>query len=185
MDCQTTQTERSSTDRQSINTNIGISRNVYITFTSGNDYIQIKTYEKSPSGEFSETAKKSFILPLSLFRVFVEHLDQIKESFEKLISDQESSYKLHLGNLMYLQITKGIKCVDLRQLHIKQDILGVQVLVHGHPGLGFRIGEFQNFLNLTEDIIKISDIYSIPLCSQKQGHNIKLCDTCNPHGLLH
>ena len=174
---------------QFINCNIGLNRIIEIHYFEGESHIDIISYDKSPSGNYSKVSNKSIRLPLTLYRVLLDNLDSIKHHFKILQEGGQTDYKLHLGELTFLKIDRNVRCVDIRKHFVP---VGSEYtltnLRPGFPGVGMRIAEFSNFLNLLPQISNLSQADAIISCTNRQDHNlpenIENCKICNPHKLF-
>lgn len=165
-----------------IHYNIGDSRRVVeIHYYQGNSYIDIVTYEKSPSGNYAKVANKCLRINLELFAVFIDNLDIILEAVQILSSGGETELKIHLGQLLFLRIDRGIRCIDLRKHYLPPNTPTCQEnLKPGYPGVGLRISEFNNLVNLLPQLVSLSEVSSVIPCSRKSQHSVENCKTCNP-----
>lgn len=170
-----------------IHYNIGDSRRVVeIHYYQGNSYFDIVTYEKSPSGNYSKVSNKCLRIQLELLAVFLENLDTIQEAVSILSSGGETELKIHLGQLIFVRIDRGIRCIDFRKHFLPPNTEpSVENLKPGHPGVGLRISEFNNFLNLLPQLVSLSEVKSIVPCSSKSEHNVENCKICNPLNIFY
>lgn len=175
--------------QQFLNCNIGVHRILEIHYIEGTGEIEFITFDKSPSGNYSKSANKCIRLPLELFRVFLDNLEDILFHFEILKGGGETEYKLHLGQLYFIRIDKKVRCIDWRKHFIP---VGLEPkpsnLKPGFPGIGMKIGEFDNFISLTKQLASLSLIEHIIPCrdraDHKNPHVIETCKNCNPNRIF-
>lgn len=175
--------------QQLFNCNIGIHRIIEIHYIEGSNEIELLTFDKSPSGNYSKSANKCMRLPLELFRVFLDNLDDILYHFQIVKTGGETEYRLHLGQLVFIRIDKKVKCIDWRKHYIPAGLDSlVSNLKPGFPGIGMKLGEFENFLSIIPQLTDLSNIDSIIRCKDRPDHKIphvvENCKNCNPNKLF-
>lgn len=170
-----------------IHYNIGDSRRVVeVHYYQGNNYFDIVTYEKSPSGNYSKVSNKCLRISLELLAVFIDNLDAILDAVSILSAGGETELKIHLGQLIYVRIDKGVRCVDIRKHFIPSNLeVSEDNLKPGFPGVGLRITEFNNFANLLPQLINLTEVKNIIPCSRKVEHDVQNCKTCNPQRIFY
>ena len=186
---ETTSGKKTNQILQYLNCNIGLYRVVEVQYLQGDRHLEIVTYEKSPSRNYSKVSNMCLKLPLILYRVFTDNLSTILHHFQILKDGGKTSYKLHLGEQIFLRIDPDIRCVDIRKHFIPTGSeLSEKNIRPGIPGVGMRLGEFENFLALIEQISDLSEIHTVIPCSEKEDHKftevIQNCKICNPHQLF-
>ena len=172
-----------------LNCNIGLYRVVEVQYFQGEGHIEIVTYEKSPSGNYSKVSNKCLKLSLMLYRVLTDNLETIVQHFQILKDGGKTNYRLHLGEQIFLRIDPDIRCVDIRKHFIPTgSVSSEKNLRPGIPGVGMRLGEFENFLDLIEQLSDLSQIHTVIPCSEKEDHKIievlQNCKICNPHQIF-
>ena len=165
--------------------NIGHQRIIELHYCEGNQHIELISFDKSPSGNYSRTTSKSLKLSLQALKVIDINIDTIKEKFEQVKKGEPVEYFLHLGNLLYLRIDENIKCVDIRKHYLPTGKTpSVQNLRPGVPGIGLKIIEFTSFIALLQILNKIAQIDSLIPCNLKDDHKelsfLQSCKFCNP-----
>lgn len=174
-----------------INWNIGYRRTVEVVFKEGDNFFELSNYEKSASGgASSKVQNKSIQIPLIYYKVFLQHLEEIKGIFERAQAGEPVQYSLHLGGLVYLRIDKNIRCVDWRKHYIpKESLHAIENLSPGLPGVGLKFAEFDAFLRIIDKLSELSEIDTVVACVDSEDHkvltNIQKCKICNPMKLFY
>jgi len=170
-----------------IHTNISDYRRVVeIHYYQGNSYFEIHTYEKSPSGNYTKVSRKCLRISLEVLAVFIDNYETISEAASILTSGVETQLNIHLGELLFLKIDRGIRCIDIRKYFIPQETESIQSnLKPGFPGIGLTVSEFNNFANLLPQLIELTEVKSVIPCSRKSEHNVTNCKICNPLKLFY
>lgn len=176
---------------QFLNCNIGVHRIVEVHYLQGDSFFEIITYSKSPSGNYSKVSNKCMKLPLTLYRVLIDHLDHILDHFKIIKEGGQTEYSLHLGELVFLRIDKDIRCIDIRKHYLPVGAEAKQSnLKPGFPGVGMRVGEFDNFLTtVKEQLSELTQIDTVVSCNQREDHSdfavLENCKICNPFKLFY
>ena len=174
---------------QYLNVNIGHQRIIEVLFYEGKSYIEILTFEKSPTGNYSKISSKSLRIPLISLKVIYDNLDTIKEKFETAKSGSEIQYRLHLGSLLMLRLDRNIKCVDFRKHYLQPNAIPLQEnILPGIPGIGLKFCEFENLLKNLDQLGEITKISTITSCRDREDHLsgdvLENCKACNPHKIF-
>lgn len=165
-----------------IHYNIGDSRRVVeVHYYQGNPYLDLVTYEKSPTGNYYKVSNKCLRLSLDIFASFIEHIETILSAVDILSTGGETELKIHLGELIFIRIDRGVRCVDVRKHYIPTDTESCEAnLKPGFPGIGLRISEFNNLINLLPQLVTLTEVQDIITCSRKSDHSVGSCKICNP-----
>jgi hypothetical protein len=126
---------------------IGFNRCILVECKKGKNFIDFATV--SVSDEIAcRVRHKSLRLPINGWIKFTQALEEIENSFSQLCLGEDIKLKLDLGAHIYISMCGGVLCVDLRT-HYK-DVNGE--LQPGRPGIGFKLSEFQELLNITQEV---------------------------------
>lgn len=168
-----------------LNCDIGLNRIVEVQCNEASPFFEIVSFDKSPSGNYSRSAKKSLIFNLENLKVIIDNIDIIKQNFELAKISEEVEYKLHLGELLFLRIDKGIKCVDFRRHFIPKGNEHIaENLSPGLPGVGMKFIEFGYFLELIDTLVDLTQINQSTTICEKETHKKETCKICNPQKLF-
>jgi hypothetical protein len=126
---------------------IGFNRCILVECKEGKEYIDFATVSGS-DGVPCKVRNKSLRLPIYAWQNFTKALEEIEDSFSQLCLKEQVNLQLYLGASIYLSMTEGVLCVDLR-IHYTDSNGNLKP---GRPGIGFKIAEFQELLNLTNEI---------------------------------
>ena len=175
---------------QYFNTNIGHNRIIEVLYYQGNSYVDIVTFEKSPSGNYSKISSKSIRIPLLSVKLIYQNIERIIQHFEVAKSGEETEYSLHLGGLLMLRLDRNIKCVDFRKHYLPPSSPAIiENIRPGIPGVGLKFCEFDEFLKLLDQLGEITNIDSVVSCIDKEDHLIGSvldnCKFCNPQKIFY
>ena len=170
---------------QFIHCDIGVYRLIEFTYYQGENFAQLVTFEKSPNGNYHKVCSKSLRISLNMMRVLIQNLESIDEHFNLLKEGNVQHYNLHLGENIHLRMDPDIKCVDIRKHFIPNGVTRVKEnLKPGKPGVGLKIMEFENFRDLIDNFVQISNVMDIIPCEERDDHSLKevvdKCKICNP-----
>jgi hypothetical protein len=126
---------------------IGFNRCILVECKCDKSYIDFATVSVQ-DGVPCKIRNKSLRLQIHGWKNFTEQLDEIEECFSRLCHGEEVNLKLPLGGQIYLSMTGGVLCVDIRTHYFDSD----GVIQPGKPGIGLKLAEFQELLNIVDDI---------------------------------
>ena len=126
---------------------IGFNRSIIVECKTGKTYIDFATVTIH-DGVPCKVRNRSLRLPIHIWQSFTQELEEIESFFTQLCLSENINFKLHLGSQIYISMTGGVMCVDIRCHYT--DSKGE--LKPGRPGIGFKLSEFQELLNITDDI---------------------------------
>jgi hypothetical protein len=126
---------------------IGFNRSIIVECKTNKTYIDFASVCVT-DGVPCKVRNKSLRLPIPAWKIFTQTLEQIEDFFTKLCLSENINFKLHLGSEIYLSMTGGVLCVDIRKYYTDSN----GETQPGRPGIGLKLAEFQELLNITDDI---------------------------------
>ena len=126
---------------------IGFNRCILVQCKEGKSVIDFATVGIR-DGQPCKIRNKSIRIPILVWNNFTEMLDDIEEAYTNLIISADLLFQRCLGNNIYITMTGGVLCVDMRTHYTDKN----GELKPGQPGISFKLAEFQELLNIVPDI---------------------------------
>lgn len=97
-----------------------------------------------------------------------QNLENISAAFLQHKTGEGETYSLHLGNNVFLSITKGVRCVGIRKFfRPKHD---QALLLPGKYGTAFKLSEFETLMSIWTSLYEVIDTVNISVCSHTKDH---------------
>lgn len=147
-------------------------------------FVIVKNHKDSPTIIIVESGtKKSAEFTCKRWAYFTRSLiPRIDEAVQQLEAGQEIRYQEHVGGKLYVSVTKGFACVDIRHFYWNS-------LVGPKPtktGIALRLREWQKLKELIPEIHRKYPIFEkSPTCLEGTDHanqeGAMNCLECNPY----
>ena len=142
--------------------------------------VHIREYD---GGEYPTRKRTCFVK--ARWATFVKYLDEIDEAV-RLLKDQKSvDYSQHLGGILYVTVSTGVKCINIRKFylppHCKKEM-------PTRTGISLRIGEWDTLLDKINELHQqFPELKTAKPCFAQDNHLspsvYNKCAECNPFGV--
>ena len=126
---------------------IGFNRSILLECKSGKSYIELITIDKTDNVN-CRVRNKSVRLSINVWQTMLEHIDEIEHHFLQLCQGEEADYNQHIGDNLYVSMTSGVMCVDIRKFYLDRN----SSWKPGQPGIGLKLSEFRELLTIKDDV---------------------------------
>ena len=135
---------------------------------------------------FMKNRKSTMAFPDSRWKNFSKYFNEIQDAVEKLKKKEHVKLFVHLGGAIYISVTTGFKCVDIRRFRQANN----DQLLPTLDGLSLRLCEWNTLFSSVSKKMELDypAMNDVVLCADGMGHNNQMgfirCGECNPHSFM-
>jgi hypothetical protein len=131
---------------------------------------------EEPSSEL-----KTVTLPAKRWAALVATETQIEETLDLLQNQQYVKLNTHIGGGVYVSVTTGFKCVDIRRFYynpIKESTLPTK------EGIAINLNDWSTFKVIAQQINRdFPELAKTKICSHETFMELWNCNECHPFDL--
>lgn len=165
---------------------LSYNRFVVVNRFNGQIYVHIRQYKENLQNGKTYPTRIGVTLNPSRFAVLCMHSDEITQALDNIRKPEPScvQYTKHLGGGIYVGVTTGVECVDLRRYFVPKES---KDKLPTRNGIALKFGEWRKFIALETEIKKLSPtLLNAQPCSYDVSHSNQeaamSCKECNPFG---
>ena len=105
---------------------------------------------------------------------------EIEKAVNKSTSQEDIDFKLHIGGNIFICVTTGILCIDMRQWYMNKQ----SALRPGRTGIALKISELAKLYELIPEMMARSyKLRTAIVCSHDNQEGQWTCTECCPNGI--
>ena len=142
------------------------------------DYIDIREVNTDEIGVWG---RKGAALTMPQWSWLRSSTSEITKAVNGYFGDdpQSGALKIHLGGNMFVSVTSGIRCVDIRQWYMDHQ----RTLRAGRIGIALRVSEWHKFVELIPQMNEQSArVRDAEPCFHQNQEGAMECSECCPNG---
>lgn len=163
---------------------LNFNRFVVVNRFNGQIYVHVRQYKDDISSGKSYPTKIGVSLNPSRFAILMMNSDEISQALDNIRKPEPTcvNYKRHLGGGIYLSVTTGVECVDIRRYFVPD---GQKEELPTRNGISLKCSEWRKLVQLDQEIRKLSPLLqNATPCSYDVSHSNQegalMCKECTP-----